>query len=98
MSEVIVQMEMPLNCWECKFRKPMGICPITVRYVLDDAGRNHRPDWCPIVGVLPETHGDLIDRDKLLKDIEMYHVSDGCFQHWCQVQKAVVTATERSET
>lgn len=26
--------------------------------------RSERPSWCPIVGELPEQHGDLIDRDK----------------------------------
>ena len=29
---------------------------------------------------------DLISRAKLLRDIENYHVSDGKFQHWVQIQ------------
>lgn len=29
---------------------------------------------------------DYIDRQKLLKDIEQYHLSDGKFQHWVEVQ------------
>ena len=29
---------------------------------------------------------DLIDRDKLLRDIEQHHLSDGKFQHWVEVQ------------
>ena len=29
---------------------------------------------------------DYISRQKLLKDIEEYHVSDGKFQHWVEVQ------------
>lgn len=32
---------------------------------------------------------DLIDRQKLLKDIEQYHLSDGKFQHWVEVQPSV---------
>ena len=28
-----------------------------------------RPSWCPIKGVLPEEHGDLIDRDAVKKEI-----------------------------
>ena len=37
-----------------------------------------------------ETHAcDLISRQALLKDIEEYHVSDGQFQHWVEVQPAV---------
>ena len=31
----------------------------------------------------------LIDADKLIQDIEKYHVSDGCFQHWVEVQPTV---------
>lgn len=29
---------------------------------------------------------DYIDRDKLLRDIDHYHVSDGAFQHWVEIQ------------
>lgn len=39
---------------------------------------------------VPDNHGDLIDRNKLLRDIEMYHVSDGKFQYWVELQDAVV--------
>lgn len=31
----------------------------------------------------------LIDADKLLADIEKYHVSDGKFQHWVQIQPTI---------
>lgn len=31
----------------------------------------------------------LIDADKLLKDIEQYHLSDGMFQHWVEVQPTI---------
>lgn len=30
-----------------------------------------------------------IDADKLLRDIEKYHVSDGKFQHWVQIQQTI---------
>ena len=46
---------------------------------------------CPLVE-LPEKHGDLIDRNKLLFDIEEFHLSDGKFQHWVEVQNAIVEA------
>lgn len=32
---------------------------------------------------------DLIDRQKLLEDIEQYHLSDGKFQYWVEVQSSV---------
>lgn len=31
----------------------------------------------------------LIDADELLHDIEKYHLSDGKFQHWVEVQNTV---------
>lgn len=30
-----------------------------------------------------------IDADKLLKDIEQYHLSDGFFQHWVEAQPTI---------
>ena len=32
---------------------------------------------------------DLISREALLRDIEQYHVSDGLFQHWVEIQPPV---------
>ena len=32
---------------------------------------------------------DLISRGHLLRDIEQYHVSDGLFQHWAEIQSPV---------
>ena len=96
MSEVIVRMEMPISCAVCRCHAD-GWC-----YLLSiqpsECTYDSRPSWCPIVGVLPKQHGDLIDRGKLLRDIEQYHVSDGRFQHWVELQDAVIAATERSET
>ena len=31
----------------------------------------------------------LVDADALLRDIEKYHVSDGKFQHWVQIQPTI---------
>jgi len=94
MSEVIARMEMPAGCANC----PMGdddsrFCKAAKEYI----PMLGRPSWCPIIGVLPDEHGDLIDRGKLLKDIEMYHVSDGCFQHWVELQDAVIAAERKDD-
>ena len=32
---------------------------------------------------------DLISRQALLRDIEKYHLSDGMFQHWVEIQQPV---------
>lgn len=31
----------------------------------------------------------LIDADALMKDIEQYHLSEGMFQHWVEVQPTI---------
>ena len=76
MSKLIVEMKMPKDCPMCpmahynKLDEFTG-CEVVAgklfaatrdkAYVESDS----RPDWCPIIGVLPEEHGDSIDRDKL---------------------------------
>lgn len=35
---------------------------------------------------------EYIKREKLLRDIEHYHVSDGMFQHWVEIQPAADVA------
>jgi hypothetical protein len=72
MSKLIVEMEMPKSC-------PCNL--IGIGYAMccsaantrkriaeyDECVKNGtRPDWCPIKGVLPDEHGDLIDRDKFV--------------------------------
>lgn len=61
MSEVIVRMEMPLNCAVCRCHTD-GWC-----YMLSiqpsECAYDSRPSWCPIIGELPEQHGRLVDAD-----------------------------------
>ena len=38
-----------------------------------------------------------IDADKLLRDIEKYHVSDGKFQHWVQIQRTIEPERKRGK-
>ena len=35
---------------------------------------------------------EYIDREKLLRDIDHYHLSDGKFQHWVEIQLAADVA------
>ena len=35
---------------------------------------------------------EYIEREKLLQDIEHYHLSDGKFQHWVEIQPAADVA------
>lgn len=38
-----------------------------------------------------------IDADKLLRDIEKYHVSDGKFQHWVEIQPTIEPQRKRGK-
>lgn len=107
MSECVVRMEMPKSCKRCK--NPLCIwCDDDGDFIVDHiiaAVQDFRkknndgfPDFCPILCQLPEGHGRLVDADALLRDIEKYHVSEGKFQHWLELQPTIVPAeAERSE-
>ena len=85
MSEVIVRMEMPMpvkewNCLDCKAictdLMRGYYCGITKKTIDTLKNMRARPDWCPIVGELPEEHGDLIDRDELYMAVKSHDTSD----------------------
>lgn len=68
---IYISMEMPKSCGDCKafvcYRQWAGdigdcFCGITK----NDARENEKNADCPLVPVPP--HGDLIDRDALIKD------------------------------
>lgn len=61
MTKLIVEMEMPCNIQYLAGLHGTPTCPIERRTCKDG---NNPPKWCPIKGVLPDEHGDLIDRDK----------------------------------
>ena len=95
MSECVVRMDidkMPTACGPCKL-SCTAICKEWTKVDRKEIGRTKSPN-CPILAILPEKHGRLVDADHLLRDIEEYHVSDGWFQHWLELQPTVVPATE----
>ena len=79
MSVLIRGTEMPERCGQCFLR--VGKCKQRI-YM------EQRPKNCPLVEIPP--HGRLIDANKLMRDIEEYHLSDGKFQHWVDVQQTVI--------
>lgn len=72
---VVVRMEMPNGCHDCKLRNMIGNCPIPMFDGQDEekiwtlAECFQRPPWCPIICQLPEGHGRLIDADSMEEDL-----------------------------
>lgn len=77
MSKLIIDMPMPKDCPQCPMAHYNKLDEFTgcevaagkLFAVTRDkayAESTCRPDWCPICGVLPDEHGDLIDRDKFV--------------------------------
>lgn len=71
---LIIDMPMPTRCDRC----PCALVIDGMWYckAFDDSAIYGNPprkrrDWCPIKGVLPDEHGDLIDRDEL-KEKKVY--------------------------
>jgi hypothetical protein len=85
MSKLIVEMEYPNNgCSECRLKyKKRGYGGVFYcfnhlcvdKWTYGRTQNGDRPSWCPIVGVLPEEHGDLIDRDELLETCIYYDIN-----------------------
>lgn len=81
MSECVVRMEMPKNRCPVRFSiAANGYCPIEDRSGCGFDVTKERPDWCPIICVLPEGHGRLGDLDALADDVRSlwdYKTVDG---------------------
>lgn len=82
MGIYIKGMEMPKSCFYCPFRKKVNpddcVCMAMNREFEETfaliAGRRHKD--CPLVEV-PD-HGDLIDRDLLLNNVDADVLEDRC--------------------
>ena len=109
MSVLIKDMELPKDCPYCKMAHYNASDEFTgcavvpgKRYAMHNdavyAKSTQRPDWCPLIEI-PESHGDLIDRDALLD-----MVRDVNTDYYCEVLGVTVedidsvpTVIERSE-
>ena len=67
MSDVLIKnMKMPKNCTECPLETDYGTCGYYLPTKDNESDYQKRPAFCPLIEVPP--HGDLIDRDALIKD------------------------------
>ena len=96
MSECVVRMEMPKDCWDCPcVNGEYGYCQVDKeeRQIEDTYGR---PSWCPIICSIPEGHGRLVDadalRNQLIKSINLTNGFDTSFR-----ETATIVPAERSE-
>lgn len=102
MSECVVRMEMPEDCFGC----PFGIIDDTEDGVwcnaLAQQSSGQRED-CPIVCALPEGHGRLVDADDYIKHLFTEWVNGEISNsEWCDLRQWMNEATtivpaERSE-
>ena len=77
MGVLIRGMEMPKNCNTCNFHMLRFCCAADKDLAEKDTRPliERRPDYCPLIPVPP--HGDLIDRDALMKGEGRYLISFG---------------------
>lgn len=96
--KLIVEMEMPKNCHECEAKCVNAlygrICGMTRKNIMPFLDKPNRPDWCPIKGVLPDEHGDLIDRNYLLK---FFDGINSCIDKEDVLSAEAVIAAERKD-
>ena len=100
MSSIIIKgMEMPTSCCYCKFREPFldfaycNLGEMDMEY--KDTSIKRHPD-CPLIA-LPEKHGDLIDRNAMVKDLKTVNSDYGIFSRewidaWTYAQPTIVKA------
>lgn len=97
MSVVLMRMEKaPENCCECELRQDdfdrgEEFCPFTGVICLS-IGRQAN---CPIIGVLPDTHGRLVDADAIPYSVsENGCMDDYAFRYDINELPTIVPATE----
>ena len=92
---------MPNRCYECDLASGLN-CLSTGGELGRDIPKmtfiKRRPDWCPIICVLPEKHGTLIDRETAAEGLsEKYnscHMTCGAVMQFIDGLPTIVPATE----
>lgn len=65
MAVIIKGGEIPVDCLGCDEMVMLSQCPIHLNEPLKYCNGTRHPD-CPIIGEIPDSHGRLIDVDKLI--------------------------------
>jgi len=91
MSVVVIGMEMPKNCMECKIKQYVdyendySVCPFSDVMCLSIG----RQDACPL-GELPDKHGRLGDLDALIIDLMDRGLEGIQTDDWAEIQQTVM--------
>ena len=98
---VVVRMdidEMPTACGPCKL-SCTAICNEWTKVDRKEIGHTKSPN-CPIIAILPEGHGRLVDADKLADEMKARKAFFGRMSDpQCLVEDArTIVPAERSET
>ena len=67
---ILIDTKMPATCsqcWNCDKDANGWYCVIQMHYV-EKTYETSRPEWCPLITLPP--HGDLIDKNALIKQLE----------------------------
>ena len=85
---IVINGDMPKNCDECNIK---WCCPIRFEAREDKTSRHPS---CPIIGEIPDKHGDLVDRAKALYELRTlmcddcrHHKGDDC--SWCSFNECL---------
>ena len=90
MTDILIRMEMPFNCWKCPFVNSLP-CPCSGYSEMLNYTTKRHPN-CPL-HELP-AHGDLIDKQETFKALsEKFKNSDG-FVSWTDAIDIVLRAQE----
>ena len=105
---VVVRMEIPSNCAKCDLhyrcsesRGFHGFDAIREMMRLDTVNDKREDEHCLFVCSLPKEHGDLIDRDELLKESypdDEYDAHIIYADDICKARAVVPAEAERRET
>ena len=100
MSECVVRMErVPKNCDDGCWGSLSGECPWCDS--IDGYKMvGNRPLNCPIIAVLPDGHGRLVDAEQLRQVLVVYKETDALGHtplQLCDAMPTIIPATERSE-
>ena len=99
MSILIKGMETPQKCGQCKLfhaEQPMYCMAVEGHRTVGAPYGMPRPDWCPLIEV-KEPHGDLVDKDKLMKefmDSDLDHLQRDDWKEVIQIVSDAPTVIE----